>query len=307
MGFFSNDYESAGVGIAKNAPKKTGIKLFFEIFGRKFWKLLEVNLLYSLFFLPLILSWIAFIQIDNSKISIIVSLSLLLIFSIIIGPATAGMTKIMRNYSLEKNSFIFADFFKAFKDNFSKAAIVGFVDTIICISIAAGFIIYPALATQNDNSFFYVPLVLSLSVAIVVAMMNFYVFLMIIATDLSLKNLVKNSFALAFVELKKSIITFFISLAILLIFALLLIYVSLTFLFILPFFPAAFVCLIFCFNCYPVVQKYVINPYYTSIGKINPELCVDDSEDDEEPIFEDMGGKEKPIEKRKKGKGKRIS
>ena len=28
---------------------------------------------------------------------------------------------------------------------------------------------------------------------------------------------------------------------------------------------------------------------------------------DEEKIFEDMGGKEKPIEKRKKGKGKRIS
>ena len=55
-----------------------------------------------------------------------------------------------------------------------------------------------------------------------------------------------------------------------------------------------------------VIQKYIINPYYTSIGKINPEL-VDDSEDETERIFEDMGGKEKPIEKRKKSKGKRIS
>lgn len=58
------------------------------------------------------------------------------------------------------------------------------------------------------------------------------------------------------------------------------------------------------FNSYPVIQKYVINPYYTSIGKINPELL---SGSDEETLFEDMGGKEKPIEKRKKGKGKRIS
>ena len=55
-----------------------------------------------------------------------------------------------------------------------------------------------------------------------------------------------------------------------------------------------------------MIQKYVINPYYTSIGKVNPELITED-EDDEEPIFQDMGGKEKPIEKRKKGKGRRIS
>nr|MCR5729920.1 hypothetical protein [Ruminococcus sp.] len=60
-----------------------------------------------------------------------------------------------------------------------------------------------------------------------------------------------------------------------------------------------------CFNSYPLIQKYVINPYYTSRGEINPELAGNDS--DEETIFEDKGGEEKPIEKRKKGKGKRIS
>ena len=55
------------------------------------------------------------------------------------------------------------------------------------------------------------------------------------------------------------------------------------------------------------IQKYVINPYYVSIGEINPELDESSDADDEEVIFEDMGGKEKPIEKRKKTKGKRIS
>ena len=65
-------------------------------------------------------------------------------------------------------------------------------------------------------------------------------------------------------------------------------------------------CYVTCFNSYPVIQKYVINPYYTSIGEINPEL-IEEEPGEDEVIFEDRGGEEKPIEKRKKGKGKRIS
>lgn len=307
LGLFTRDYESAGVGISKNAPKKTGIRLFFEILGRKFWKLLEVNILYFLFYVPLVLAGVALIRISDAKIALIVSLLLILIFAIVVGPATAGMTRVMRNYVLEKHSFIIADFFKAFRENFFKAAVIGFADTIICISIYASLTTYPYLADKTDNNLFYVLMIFSFSIAIVVAMMNFYAFLMIIATDLSLKNLLKNSFALAFVELKKSFLTFIIVLVILVGFSLLPLYVSLTFLLLLPFFPAAFVSFIICFNSYPVIQKYVINPYYTSIGQVNPELCNGDPDDDEEPIFEDMGGKEKPIEKRKKGKGRRIS
>lgn len=307
MGIFFNNYESAGVGISKHAPKKTGVKLFFDILGRKFWKLIEVNLLYSLFFLPLILSWTAFVNISTTSTAVVVSLLLLLIFALIIGPATAGMTKVIRKYVLEKHSFIFADFFSGFKQNFKIASLVGFVDCLIIVSIYAGLQVYPALAQQFNTKLMYVPMVLSMSLAIVILLMNFYIFLMIIATDLSFKNLIKNSFALAFVEMKKSIITFVIVILLLLAAISLPLFVSYTLIFVLPFFPAAIICLVICFNSYPVIQKYVINPYYTSIGQVNPELCESDPDDDEEPIFEDMGGKEKPIEKRKKGKGKRIS
>ena len=54
MGLFKNNYERAGSGIAKNAPKKKGFFRYMEIFGRKFWKLTELNLLCSLFFLPVL-------------------------------------------------------------------------------------------------------------------------------------------------------------------------------------------------------------------------------------------------------------
>ena len=149
-------------------------------------------------------------------------------------------------------------------------------------------------------------MVLTLSLALTVVIMNFYIYLMMVATDLSFKELVKNSFALTFVGMKINLVTFVIYAFILISMLALLIGSPVLFMILMPFIPAAILWFVVCFNSYPVIQKYVINPYYTNMGKINPEL-LDDTDDDVEQIFEDMGGKEKPIEKRKKGKGRHIS
>lgn len=305
MSVFSNDFESRGSGISKNAPRKKGIVLFFEIFFRKFWKLIEVNMLYFVFFIPIFLMLASLAFIKNSTLSLICAGISLITFVVCIGPATAGMTKIMRSYVLEKHSFIVNDFFKAFKTNFKKASLVGFVDCLIILSVYASFIVYPVLVEQAGNKLMYIPMVITLSLAIVVTMMNYYIFLMMIATNLSFMNLIKNSFALAFVALKQNVITFLITGVTVAGMFLLYIYMRPLFLMLIPFIPAAFLCLVTCFNSYPIIQRFVINPYYTSIGEVNPEL-INESPSDEQ-IFEDMGGKEKPIEKRKKSKGKRIS
>ncbi|MDE5772200.1 MAG: DUF624 domain-containing protein [Ruminococcus sp.] len=305
MGIFSNDFESRGSGIAKNAPKKTGVRLFFEIFFRKFWKLIQVNMLYFVFFIPLFMILASLNFIKNSTLSLICAGLSLVLFVVNIGPATAGMTKVMRNYVLEKHSFIVNDFFKAFKANFKKASIIGFIDCFIMLSVYASFLVYPILAEQAGK-LMYIPMVITLSLAIVVMMMNYYIFLMLIATNLSFRNLVKNSFALAFVGLKQNIITFIVTAVTAVAMFFLYWRFRPLFLMLIPFMPMAFVWFLTCFNSYPMIQKFVINPYYASIGQVNPELAGE-SPDEEEPVFQDMGGKEKPIEKRKKGKGRRIS
>lgn len=43
-----------GPGIAKDAPKKTGLALLAEIIGREWWELVKLNLLFILFALPLV-------------------------------------------------------------------------------------------------------------------------------------------------------------------------------------------------------------------------------------------------------------
>lgn len=305
MSVFSNDFESRGSGISKNAPRKKGIVLFFEIFFRKFWKLIEVNMLYFVFFIPIFLMLASLAFIKNSVLSLVCAGISLVLFVVCIGPATAGMTKIMRNYVLEKHSFIVNDFFKAFRANFKNACLVGFADCLIILSVYASFIVYPVLAEKAETKLMYIPMVITLSLAIVVMMMNYYIFLMMIATNLSFMNLIKNSFALSFVALKQNIITFIINAVTITGMFLLYIYMRPLFLMLIPFMPMAFVWFVTCFNSYPVIQKFVINPYYTSIGEVNPELINETPAD--EQLFEDMGGKEKPIEKRRKGKGKRIS
>ena len=307
MGLFSKNYETAGVGIAKNAPKKKGAALFFDIVGRKLWKLMELNLLYMLFFLPLVMMLpVVSIFKNSDTASIIVTCILLVIFMILIGPATAGMTKVIRAFVIGKHSFIVSDFFKSFKSNFKRAVIVGFFDCLIFISAISSLMVYPALAVQTGSKAIYIPMVITFSLFLVVIIMNNYIFLMMTATNLSMKNLFKNSFALSFVALKQNLLTFILTLLVIAVMVILRMYLLPVFLLLIPFFPAAFLCLLNCFISYPVIQKYVINPYYTSIGEINPEL-VDDSPDEDERIFEDMGGKETPIEKRAKGKGRRIS
>ncbi|MBR6385261.1 MAG: DUF624 domain-containing protein [Ruminococcus sp.] len=306
MGFFSRDYESAGTGIAKNAPKKKGIALFFEIFFRKFWLLFGVNMLYFIFFLPAVISFVALSFIKNGRIVTAIIIAMLLVFTATIGPATAGMTKIMRSFVLEKHTFIVRDFFRAFKVNFKKALVVGIIDTVVGASVFSSYYVYPGLAEQFNTKLMYIPMIITFSLAFVVMMMNFYIYLMMIATDLSLKNLIKNSFALSFIAMKTNVLTLIIYLVNLVVMFFVFLYMPALFMFITPFVPAAQLWFIVCFNSYPAIQKYVINPYYESMGEINPEL-TGDYDLEEEAVFKDMGGKEQPMEKRKPTKGRKIT
>ena len=57
MGLFSyRSYYKPGKGIEKDAPEKNAFFRFFSIYGRKFWRFLEVNILYVLILLPILLT-----------------------------------------------------------------------------------------------------------------------------------------------------------------------------------------------------------------------------------------------------------
>ncbi|MBQ8011325.1 MAG: hypothetical protein IJ265_07215 [Oscillospiraceae bacterium] len=313
MGLFGN-YESSGVGIAKNAPKKKPFFRFWELTGRKFWKLIEVNMLLMTLCIPVIGAAAAlyFLINVNTGLALAVFALLLLTAAVLLGPYLAGCAKILRNFTLEKPLFLFDTFKKTFVSCFRQSCIMGLLDILIAGSVAASFYVYPlmiAAAKENGASptMYYVLFVASLSVALAVLLMSFYAYLMIVSTDLSMKNILKNSLALSCVALKTNLLTLVISGAILGVFILLTVLFPAVMGFIWPFMPLSFIGFVIVFNCYPVIQKYVINPYYAQRGEVNPEMLHGQSQG--ENVFEDQGGKEKPVEakKQKKGKGKVIS
>lgn len=57
MALFSNKrYYKPGKGVEKDAPEKNAFFKFFELYGRKFWRFIEVNLIYLVVILPILMA-----------------------------------------------------------------------------------------------------------------------------------------------------------------------------------------------------------------------------------------------------------
>ncbi len=276
MGLFYNN-NVAGAGVSKNGPKKKPFFRYWELFANKFWTFFKINLVYFLFCIPIVT----------------------------FGPATAAMTALMRNIYLERPQFIFHDFWVQFKKNFKQSFIIGILDIfVIGVSILTfwHYSLHPDMDTAAKVLY-----ALAIAAQVLFVMMNFYIYPQIVSLNLGLGGIVKNSVILVFVNLWGELI----ALALVAAYAALLMFFNIFVLMLAPFVPFAWITFTSVFCCYPAIQKYIINPYYEQRGERNPELP---DADDDDAVFEDMGGKEEPLDLRaekgahnKHGKGGKRS
>ena len=69
MGMFGLfNYDKAGPGIEKNAPKKRSFIVFFETYFRNFWKFMPISAVHSLLCLPLLTSGLAAAGMTQKKL-----------------------------------------------------------------------------------------------------------------------------------------------------------------------------------------------------------------------------------------------
>ncbi len=295
MALFGN-YNQPGRGVLKTPHEKKGFFKFWEVYARHMWKLIQLNVLYFVFCIPMAAMLILLLSTFNPFYLF------LGIPAIVVGPATAAMTKVARNFSQERATFVFHDFKDSFKKNFRQGIAMGAIDVIFIAGFVVGIPIYKQLAEQNSTM--YVPFVLCLACMIIFYMMHFFIYLMICSTNLTMKQILKNSLFLVSLGIKESMWTLLGTLAVAFItYA----FMPYTFL-IIPFFPLTFIAFICCFNCYPVIRKHVIQPYYDQRGEENPEFAYKNV-NPEETVFEDRAeeeAKSKP-EKKDKRRGKTIS
>ena len=223
------NYNKEGKGVTKAQVASEGpVKRFFSEFIHRFWQLILLNLLYILACVPLFT----------------------------IGPATAAMNYVCRNFSQAKPVFLFSDFVEKCKEHFKQG--IG----VWCIQLLAGGLLTASFFGWTDASFAVsgtfrtVALVLIFIVAYLVICSSFYIYPMMVSFDLTVKQLIRNSVILSLTQLWRN-------LAMLLVFCALLI---LTLLFWPMTFPVVLF-LVFSVMCFvsnslvfPVLQKYVASP-----------------------------------------------
>ena len=296
-------YENAGVGIDPHAPKKKPFARFWELLWRNLGKLLLLNLIYVGFHIPLMLSVIFYLE-TNNALTNAMCIFLLAVQAVIAGPTLAGCTRVLRLITLDKAFFLWEEFKKGFTSNFLMATLIFVIDAIVAVSVYLGWFMYPQLADLLQSKAVYLLFAVSLAVALLLLFMNFFLLPMQVATNLKGGSLFKNALMLACLSPKTCLLTFICIAAILALCVLLLLFSS-VFMFVFAFFPAAFIGYLVMFINYPVIQRYVINPYYADSGETNPEAEAVVSE--EERVFTDRGGSETPIHKEKnRHRGKTI-
>ena len=240
FGFF--DYTKPGKGVEKDEPPKPRFLLFWELFFRKFWKLVQLNLLYIAFCLPVVT----------------------------IGPATAGFTFVLRNLANEKPVFLFSDFWDAFKSNLKQSFAFSVILAVFSILISVALQFYSANLTAHQ--WMVVPIGLSAMVALIFVFSCFYVFLMIVTLELPLFAILKNAAILAICCLKTNLLTLLFTGLLVLANLLFIPYSAIAILLLTP----AWIGFIICFNSYKGIHKYVIEPFLNRQDTENGALEISD-------------------------------
>ena len=258
-------------GVPKPPREKTGFMKYATIYFNHFWKLMALNFIYLLFCIPVVT----------------------------IGPATAAITKVCRNYSQERHAYVFGDFWDSFKKNFKQGIVFGLLDLMFLAIFAVGIPFYREWA--HKMPIMYVPMMISLVFMLIVVMMNFYAYLMVSSTNLTIKQIIKNSFILSYLGFKKTLICLVVYVLFMSI-NILFFPVSIVFAATLSF---SFIAFLDAGLCYPLVRKYIIQPYYDQRGEENPEDALLDTDADR--LFKDMPEYETPEQKKaKKAKKKTV-
>lgn len=283
FGFF--DFTKEGKGVEKGEMPKKRFFIFFDIYFRKFWKIITVNLLFILTLLPIFILWLILFYFSPQigKISPTILFPIIIISSsITVGPSICGLVKVLRNYAREEHSFTASDYWEAFRKNFLMSVVVWYVNLILA------FIFYYALsfyyANINASMINIVPLAFAGTAALILLFMQYNIYVLLVTFKVNLFQLFKNSIIFAIVALKSNFITSLI----LGFFSIIMLFASVMppVVILLIFFMPATYAFIATFNIYPHIKKYLIDPILNEEKEKNNE-AQNQEEDKNETIFND--------------------
>ena len=239
MGIFSRSFDKPGKGIDPNEPQKRSFFRFMDILGRKFWHFSKVNMLYAVALIPTFVIVFLFLSgmISNTILSkmdimgivsqtvegaenvqqqfnqftVIIDLFVRFIVTILftvfwgMGPATAGITYIMRNFAREEHAWLWSDFRDSVKSNFKQSLIVFVIDVVVFILQYVALVFY-SQQTGILGALRYVILIMGF----IYTMMHLYIYPLMVTFELSIKDIYRNSLLFALGKLPSNILVLLI-------------------------------------------------------------------------------------------------
>ncbi len=220
MGLFGN-LSKPGPGVSKDGPEKNRFFMFFELIFRKFFKLIQLNLLYIVTLIPLLSGIYLSVEINPEILNDITNISkmptfiftgeilgiILIVISVFVtGPATAGFTYVIRNFQREEHAWVFSDFFERFKKNYKQGVLVSIIDVIgyFLIYVAFSFYMFDANPEVLKLAPFFAAVVIV--VGFLFLFSHYYIYTMMVTFDLKLKDLIRNSFLFGYAKLPLNIV-----------------------------------------------------------------------------------------------------
>ncbi len=300
---------------------KYGFANFFRFYGRNFNTMVKANLIYALLCFPLAIMVIPFSGLYNTEafmptnmvypvvqgiaqygesavvdvykalyggstpVSVWSNISYILFYcgALVIlsfGFANVGMAYITRAVVRRKHIYPWSDFFYAIKQNFKQAFGVGIFDFIV-----TALLIYDIFAYNRNRTEFYLQMFffLIIIISVIWIMMRAYIYPMIVTFDLSFYKLLKNAFIFSLLGIKRNIWILVCYIAAFF-FTFYSIFLFSTVGYIFPFILTIGFCSLLSTYCaWPIIDKYMISPYYSDYDK------DDYGDEDDGAVFTDRG------------------
>ncbi len=195
----------------KYVDDRSRMTIFFQVLGRKFWKLISMNLIFLIFNIPsIIISFLLsgyvinvfspFIENADEMAAVLFVYSfpllmfLMVIPAITVGPAQAGLTYLLRCFSYELPTFYWSDFKDKMKENLKQGIAVSLINLVAIVLLIIDFYLYGQMTDNGSNCMISAANGLLIVVFLLFVMMSMYIYPMMVSYELNLKNLYKNAF-----------------------------------------------------------------------------------------------------------------
>lgn len=242
MGLFN--FNKDGKGVSKTDKETPAIVLFFSRYFRNFWRIVCLNLLYIFACAPIIT----------------------------IGPATAGLTYVLRNYSRGRPVDMFSDFFSKAKEHFWKSLLIFFIDVLFVIITISSYFLWTDSNLEIDSTFRTIGIAIVIIISLFFICTNFYIFPMLVSFELPLKKIIRNSIILGMYKWGPNLLMLIFNISVI-IMCIMLWPSSLSVIILLPFSTC---CFFNNFVIFPILMKHVALPEEETN---NPK--------DDDPVFSD--------------------